>query len=288
MVALAGCGHETATAPAGVTDASRPGSDAATEGDAVQADQSVGARPPDDASDAPSEEGPSFAPCPPVGSPCAIMPLGDSITDGFTPLPGGYRIELFHQMLTNRQAVTFVGRNSNGPATVDGQPFPRNHEGYTGYTIDNAPIVGRLGISPLVDGAVAAGSPNIILLMIGTNDIDLSYDVPNAPTKLAALIDRITTDAPGALLAVATIIPTGTDAENVRFQAFNAAIPPMVQQRAAAGKHVILVDNYAAFSANANYKTAWMADNLHPNPAGYAVLGQTWYAAIRSFVPVGP
>jgi lysophospholipase L1-like esterase len=55
-----------------------------------------------------------------------------------------------------------------------------------------------------------------------------------------------------------------------------------------AGKHIILVDNYAAFSANPSYQTALMADTLHPNPAGYALLGQTWYAAIQSFVPMGP
>jgi lysophospholipase L1-like esterase len=265
-------------------DGGAPGSDAAVADGTTEAGSVEGG-----ASDGASDAGISFAPCPALGTPCAIMPLGDSITDGFTPLPGGYRIELFHQMLANKQAITFVGRNSNGPNTVDGQVFPKGHEGYVGYTIDNAPIAGRSGISPLVDGAIAAARPNIILLMIGTNDIDLNVDVANAPTRLAALVDRITTDAPMALLAVATIIPTAKTAnENAMVQAYDAAIPGLVQQRSAAGKHIILVDNYAAFSANPNYQTALMADTLHPNPAGYALLGQTWYAVIRPFVPVGP
>jgi lysophospholipase L1-like esterase len=236
-----------------------------------------------------SDGGTAFAPCPALGSACVIMPLGDSITDGFTPLPGGYRIELFHQMLLNRQTITFVGSGMNGPATVDGQTFPRQHEGHNGFTIDNAPAVGRSGILPLVvAGAITNTRPHIILLMIGTNDIDLNLDVANAPMRLATLIDRIIADAPNALLVVATIVPTRTDAENLRFQAYNGAIPALVQQRAAAGRHILLVDNYAAISADPNYKTALLADNLHPTPAGYAVLGQTWYAAIRSFVPAAP
>jgi lysophospholipase L1-like esterase len=41
---------------------------------------------------------------------------------------------------------------------------------------------------------------------------------------------------------------------------------------------------YAAFTANASYKTAWLFDNLHPNPEGYAVMGQTWYAGIKSYL----
>jgi len=58
----------------------------------------------------------------------------------------------------------------------------------------------------------------------------------------------------------------------------------MVQQRAAAGKHVMLVDMYSTFTANANYKTALMNDELHPSPTGYGVMGDTWYSAIASFL----
>jgi len=42
---------------------------------------------------------------------------------------------------------------------------------------------------------------------------------------------------------------------------------------------------YSAFTANAAYKTALMNDNLHPNPAGYTLMGRTWYAAIRPYLP---
>jgi lysophospholipase L1-like esterase len=58
-----------------------------------------------------------------------------------------------------------------------------------------------------------------------------------------------------------------------------------VQARAAAGKHIALVDMYAAFTANASYKTALMNDDLHPKDTGYVLMAQTWYAAIKAFLP---
>jgi lysophospholipase L1-like esterase len=228
-----------------------------------------------------TDGGSAFNPCPTTGA-CIIMPLGDSITDGVGSSGGGYRVPLFSTTVTNGETITFVGRNVNGPTTVAGRTFPRNHEGYSGYTID--PGGGRSGISPLVDGAISMFHPHIVLLMIGTNDVNISLDLTNAPTRLGALLDRITTDAPNALLVVARITPTKTAATNTRVQTYNNAIPGLVQARAAAGKHIVTVDMYAAFTANANYQTALMNDDLHPNDAGYMVMAQTWYAAISGYV----
>ena len=57
-----------------------------------------------------------------------------------------------------------------------------------------------------------------------------------------------------------------------------------MQTRVAAGKHILVVDMYAAFTANASYKTTIMYDELHPNDAGYVIMGQTWYNAIKSYL----
>jgi lysophospholipase L1-like esterase len=124
--------------------------------------------------------------------------------------------------------------------------------------------------------------------MIGTNDVNISLDLNNAGTRLGALLDRITTDAPDALLVVARIVPTTNDTTNGRVVTYNNRIPGLVSTRAAAGKHIVMVDMYAAFTANANYKTALMNDELHPNNAGYMVMANTWYAAISSYLPPGP
>ena len=225
-----------------------------------------------------------FAPCPADGGACIIMPLGDSITEGYPDFVGGYRVELFHQANLAGKNITFVGRRSNGPASgmVDGKPFPAGNEGYSGYTIDTAP--GFTGISPLTVPAINMFHPHVILLAIGTNDINGNLNVATAPTRLGALIDTITTAAPNTLLVVAQIIPTRTDATNTRIQTYNAAIPALVQTRANAGKHVLRVDMYTTYTANANYKTALLVDDLHPNTAGYGLMGRTWYTLIAPFL----
>lgn len=229
----------------------------------------------------------AFNPCPEAGAPCIVMPLGDSITDGVgSSAPGGgYRVQLFHDAVQAHKALTFVGSatDPNGPGMVDGKTFPRNHEGHPGYTIDNSATTS--GISPLVDQSVATNHPQIILLMIGTNDLS---DLANAPARLAPLLDRIINDAPNALLVVAQINPTRDDGANSIIRTYNDAIAGLVQTRAANGKHITTVDMYAAITAQTNYRTDLMSDFLHPNDAGYVIMGNVWYAAIQSYLPAAP
>jgi lysophospholipase L1-like esterase len=232
----------------------------------------------------PDGGGGAYEPCPPAGTACAVMPLGDSITDGTTgsSIGGGYRVSLFHRARADRKTITFVGSGSDGPATVDGVPFPPHHEGHSGYVIGGGS--GGLsflpGIAPLVVNAVTTYRPNIVTLMISTNDVNLNDDLANAPARLAALMDSIVQTDPRVLLVVARITPTQSDAENASVQAYNAAIPSLVQARAAAGEHVVMVDMYASFTADANYKTADLSDNVHPNDAWYERMAGVWYAAI--------
>lgn len=40
--------------------------------------------------------------------------------------------------------------------------------------------------------------------------------------------------------------------------------------------------------ADPSYRTTLLNDNLHPTLAGYVVMGQTWYAAIRALLPPAP
>ena len=192
-------------------------------------------------------------------TPVRVMPLGDSITDGFN-VPGGYRIDLWQKFQTGGYTVDFVGSQSNGPASLP----DRDHQGHSGWRIDqlDANIVNWLRSS----------NPQTILLHIGTNDITQNRDLPNAPNRLAALIDKITTNAPNAYVFVATIIPAGFSDAQIR--SYNAAIPQIVQNRANAGRRVYLVNMYSALT------TADLADGVHPNATGYSKMATTWYNAM--------
>ena len=279
----------TGEAPQGPVDlATDPGQGPSTASGGPAPDAGAGqpAAPPEPPPQQPVT--PAFAPCPTDGSACRIMPLGDSITFGIGSSGGGYRVELFRQSLTAQRDITFVGvlapggqNGPNGPNTVNGQPFPRNHEGFSGFTISGG---GAGSLAAQVDNAIAQTDPNIILLHIGTNDVNGNINLAQAPQRLGALLDQIINDAPDALLVVAQIIPTTNQQTNTRVQAYNAAIPALVQARAAAGKHIELLDLFTPFNSSPNFASL-MNDALHPNDSGYVVMGQTWFRAIEDVLP---
>ena len=158
------------------------------------------------------------------------------------------------------------------------------HGDHDRYTIDTGR--GHSGISgPITDQALANFHPNIMLLTIGTKDINGNADVGNAPKRLGTLSDDITTRAPNALVVVATIIPIANDGTNQKVQTFDAALPGPVNTRATAGKDFVLLDNSAAFSKDSSDRTTLMSDNPHPNDASYVVLGRARYDAIHAVLP---
>ncbi|WUR57435.1 cellulose binding domain-containing protein [Micromonospora chokoriensis] len=188
-----------------------------------------------------------------------VMPLGDSITDGFN-VPGGYRIELWQRFTAGGYRVDFVGSQFNGPASLG----DHDHQGHSGWTIAQ--------IDANVVNWLRATNPRTVLLHIGTND--MYGDTSGAPGRLATLVDRITSTAPNADVFVATIIPKSGADNQVR--GYNNAIPGIVQSRAAAGKRVHLVDMYRALTLSD------LADGVHPNATGYRKMAAAWYDALRT------
>jgi len=204
-----------------------------------------------------------------------IMPLGDSITRGNDVL-GGYRAPLNTLLTEWLNTFTFVGSqtdNTTPTLTAAGQT---HHEGHGGYTI--AAGGGRSGIDEnLVTWIGPSGAaPDKILLMIGTNDINLPYDVANAPARLSVLIDHIYGFRPSVKLYVASIPPiVGRQAE---VQAYNATIPGIVASHQALGRNVVYVPMYEAM----NIATDLDSFGLHPNAVGYQKIAQVWNEALNT------
>ncbi|ALG12055.1 ricin-type beta-trefoil lectin domain protein [Kibdelosporangium phytohabitans] len=188
-----------------------------------------------------------------------VMPLGDSITDGFN-VPGGYRIGLW-QRSAGRYTVDFVGSGVNGPAELG----DHDHEGHSGWRIDQLDA----SIVPWIRSA----NPRTVLLHIGTNDVNQNHDLANAPARLSGLIDKIRAHAPLAEVFVAQITPESNTVREERVRAYNAAIPGVVAQK---GPHTHLVDMHTGFT------TADLADGVHPNAAGYDKMAARWLAALES------
>jgi hypothetical protein len=215
--------------------------------------------------------GASYQPCPTNGDPCKILPLGDSITWGIQ-YDGAYRVELFNKAHKAGQKITFTGSLSNGPSMVDGVAFPKQNEGHSGWTIAQD--------TGLVPSPAFNTIPNIVLLMIGTNDVYASSGQAQMPDRLGALLDKIFAAAPNALLVVGKITPLNNASWNQTIKTYNDAIPGLVQTRANAGKHVIWVDLNTGFTSS-----MLSSDNIHPNKSGYDFMAGVWYTAISNLLP---
>jgi hypothetical protein len=212
--------------------------------------------------------------CPATGS-CKISPLGDSITEGMGwnyPTGGGYRSKLFSLGLKDAKNFTFVGTRSNGPDLVDGKPFPKNHEGTSGISIEDL-MNNVVGKGALTGSAV---QPHIILLHIGTNNMYGTH-TQQPEVYMGQLLDKIIQACPDALLVVAKIIPYSGNTSGIN--SFNSKLPGLVSDRANKGAHIILIDQNTGFLS-----TDISTDNVHPNEAGYTRMAGVWYTAISQYL----
>ena len=190
------------------------------------------------------------------------MPLGDSITFGDGSSHGsGYRKELWHALNIAGYRFEFVGSERDGvlPDLV--------HEGHSGWEIND--------LTERVAGWLARWQPTVVLLHIGTNDLDRDLDVVGAPARLGGLLDTILRTRPGVTLYVASIAPVGSPLVQSRIDAYNAEIPRLVAERVRGGHRVHQVDIAGLLTAEAD-----LADELHPNDQGYAKMAEAWFKAL--------
>jgi len=83
-------------------------------------------------------------------------------------------------------------------------------------------------------------TPDIVTLIIGTNDTGRGYSIRKMSSDLSGLIDKITQQLPDAQLLVASIPPINPNGQSqARVQKafdFNAAIPDIIHDKVAEGK----------------------------------------------------
>ncbi len=201
-----------------------------------------------------------------------IMPLGDSITNGIygngatSDGKGGYRYPLWQKAAASGWKTKSVGSRTDTKVGVT--PFDSlhgTHEGHNGYRIDM--------ISDQIVAWQNTYQPDVVLLHIGTNDMNLNYSTATAPDRLAGLVDKILA-RPYTHLFLASIITSKNKDLNVKIAAYNTAVKALVDQKAAQGKHIHYVNINPALT------TADLSDTLHPNDVGYSKMADVWYAAL--------
>lgn len=203
-----------------------------------------------------------------------IMPLGDSLTSGYNSKDfGGYRTYLCNKLeaIGYSEYVDFVGKWNTGKC------YDTDHVGTNGHTIDN--------VQETLDNEnlMATYNPDIVLLMIGTNDVNWDRkDLENIGTRYELLVDTVLKGLPeGGLLYVCTIpyqvCNVATIDEDV--DSFNKSVKAIAYKKAAEGHNVILVDVNALIT-----RSDLHSDGLHLSDAGYEKLGNMWYDVLAKAI----
>ncbi len=210
---------------------------------------------------------PAVASANPASPPAAsrIMPLGDSITKGSgSPGTGGYRGFLEDLVVVKKPSFTFVGSQASlSPRSLD----RKRHEGHGGYLIANRQ--GRPGLQQRVHGWLNKTHPDVVLLMVGTNDLrgdaSLAKGASGRFKKLVATIQGY--KAHPVRVVVSAIPPSSNPTVNARVAKYNAQI-----RKIALDRQITFVDPLLG--------PGDLSDGTHPNAGGYQKIATAWNTAL--------
>jgi lysophospholipase L1-like esterase len=227
-----------------------------------------------------------------------VLPLGDSITKGcgtdagpannWTAVcgddSGGYRAPLWAALSAAGLNVTMVGTQKSGPSWLPATGSA--HEGHPGWTIKQI-----LNILP----SWAALKPDIILLLLGTNDIGQGHPETEVATDMIALLNATVTALPASRIIISTVLNMVNSAHPEWppvVSAFNAQLPSIAQHFGAtiadlAGETGLCTPNTGPLKRMCSEcngpvcQPAGSYDRVHPTAAGYSLMAGAWAAALN-------
>jgi lysophospholipase L1-like esterase len=237
--------------------------------------------------------------------PLRILPLGDSITAGVVAGggdgTGGYRRLLQHFLARSARKAVLVGSRADySPGLAD--PW---HDGWPGYVIrTTSPGAPGELYGGLAKSLVEETHPDIVLLMLGTNDFlryqatHGKYSVDEMVHSMDLLLQEIYSAAPHVRVIVGAIV-NSPKVDACYVQRFDTGRSSCV-----AGVHpslASLVARYAARGHAISYARGLYAavprddthfpDGIHPvdGPQGYDAIARVWFNAIETAdLPAGP
>lgn len=211
-------------------------------------------------------------------SPVRIMPLGDSITFGDPDVNNinyavGYRQPLYLSLI-KKHNIRFVGSQQAG--MLNTPAFDTHHEGHPGYAATD--------IANGINGWLSNNPPDIVLLHIGTNDLNyLGADgnIADAVKNAGQILDSIHQFNADIIVVMAKIIDIVDPPAYQGYTAqFNTALEQMANQRADRDR-IVIVDMENAL----DYSTDMLSDGVHPNASGYAKMANVWNSALDQLLP---
>lgn len=230
--------------------------------------------------------------------PLRVMPLGDSITYGVnqdlasSDLRLSYRATLSQELTEYLGRVVFVGSEVTASTTLSETRLLR-HAGFPGYVVtDLWNEAGHPGVDDLIDGLCDKYAPDVVLLMLSTND--LTRMVKAGTTSDADLADQITrykafintindTMADRGTILCSSLTPRGDSVNSTTMlpliNAYNVLLEEMVYDLAEDGTKIVFNDNYSA--VNALGAEGLCSDTLHLSTAGSEALAAQYLSTFK-------
>ncbi|KZW03835.1 FG-GAP repeat domain-containing protein [Exidia glandulosa HHB12029] len=196
------------------------------------------------------------------GKTARIMPLGASITNGVGSSHGnGYRDDLYNFIANDGNVVNMVGSQKAGDF------HDPDNEGYPGAILSEVYDKGR--------AAMPIQRPNVVTILVGTNDATRNIDPAGMPDRLARIIQDVLDWPWLTMVVVSTLPPNAQGQGNAIIDGYNAALPGVVQRFVDQGRWVVLVDSHAVVGLGD------LVDGTHPNDAAYERMGRAFYEGIK-------
>jgi pimeloyl-ACP methyl ester carboxylesterase len=140
------------------------------------------------------------------------------------------------------------------------------------------------------EALAASPNPDVILLLIGINDLIVNRNAPEATlSRMGELLDELAEYAPDAEIIVGNLIPNASDDPVIGYvpsktyvnsedkvRRFNRGLPGVIESKKAEGIKVEWVDLHSRLTRED------LADGIHPNKNGYDRIASAWFEALMN------
>lgn len=200
-----------------------------------------------------------------------ILILGNSITNGIEGF-NSFRRPLWHRLNDVGLNFDFIGTMNT---VYNNLPHPNpdfdlDHEGHYGWTADQ--------LGAYLPAWLRDYTPDIVLLMIGSNDIYRGDQPSQVVSEIGVLIDQLRADNPNVTVLLGSLIPTIDPSRIAGSLELSSLLPAFAASKSTANSLVQFVDQ------TVNMSTSDLYDLVHPNETGEVKIAENWYNGLMEFL----